>query len=130
MRLKKMLDLVPKLALAGAVICAVVIAVLSLLPGNDLPTENLNDKLNHFIAYGVLMALVILARGQMALIGAMALTSVYGLALEGLQGIMPYGRSASWLDALANAGGVLIGAVLGTGTALLLDRLRRLDRSS
>jgi len=125
MRLKKMLDLVPKLALAGAVICALVIAVLSLLPGNDLPSQTLNDKLNHFIAYGVLMGLVVLARGRMALIAAMGLVIAYGLALEGLQGVMPYGRSASWLDVLANTGGVLIGAVLGLGTDQLLRHLGR-----
>lgn len=125
MRLKKMLDLAPKLALAGAVLCTLVIAVLSLLPGGDLPKQNLNDKLNHFIAYGVLMVLVTLARGRMALIGAMALIIVYGLGLEALQGVMPYGRSASWLDALANTGGVLIGGVVGLGADQLLRHLAR-----
>ena len=123
MSLMKMVNWVPKLALAGAIICAFVIAVLSLVPGDDLPAQKLNDKLNHFIAYGVLMGLVTLGRGRLRLIWAMALVIGYGLALEAVQGIMPYGRSASWLDALANTGGVLIGAVLGLAASRLLGRL-------
>ncbi len=119
---QKMLELVPKLALVGAIICALVIAVLSLLPGNDLPAANLNDKLNHFIAYAVLMGLVALARRPAKLVAAMALVIFYGLAMEGLQALMPYGRSASWLDALANSGGVLIGGALGLFFERLLTR--------
>ena len=126
MKLENMFGYVPKLALLGAVICAVVIAVLSLLPGSDLPAPNMNDKLNHFIAYGVLMALATLGRGQVRLFGLMGGVILYGLVLEGLQGMMPYGRSASWIDALANTGGVVIGAGVG---ALLARGLARIGQS-
>ena len=126
MKLENMFGYVPKLALLGAVICAVVIAVLSLLPGSDLPATNMNDKLNHFIAYGVLMALATLGRGRVRLLAIIAGIILYGLVLEGLQGMMPYGRSASWIDALANTGGVLIGAGVG---ALLARGLAKIGQS-
>lgn len=109
----------PRLALIGMVLVTISIAVLSLLPGSDLPAPKLNDKLNHFIAYGVLAFLAVLARHHMSVLKVVLLAIIYGLALEALQGVMPYGRMASWLDALANTGGVLIGAVC----ALLAGRL-------
>ena len=108
----KMFEIMPRLALVAAIVCAVAIAFLSLLPGEDLPSQNLNDKLNHFIAYGVLTCLAVVGRGSRSFLWVAALAIGYGALLEVLQGIMPYGRSASSLDALANAGGVVIGVVL------------------
>ena len=97
----------------GAVLVAIVIAILSLLPGSDLPSQNINDKLSHFIAYAGLSFLAVLARRKIPLVHMIVLAVGYGIALEVLQGVMPYGRSASWLDALANMGGVLFGAAAG-----------------
>jgi VanZ family protein len=42
----------------------------------------------------------------------------YGLSLEYLQGFVP-GRVPSWLDALANTGGVLTGFLLYSSTRYL-----------
>jgi len=100
----------PQLALVAAIIVTIAIAFLSLLPGADLPAQRLNDKMSHFIAYGVLSFLIVLGRHKMSLIRAIVIAIGYGLVLEALQGAMPFGRSASWLDALANTGGVMLGA--------------------
>ncbi|MEO9970914.1 MAG: VanZ family protein [Hyphomonadaceae bacterium] len=125
MKLDKIVDMVPRLALIGACACALVIAFLSLLPGDDLPSQNLNDKLNHFIAYGVLMGLAVLGRGARSLLWTGLLVAGYGLLLEGLQGVMPFGRSASLLDAIANTGGVLIGTLAGLCAQAVIRRLAR-----
>jgi len=109
----RFLNALPKLALIGTFVSGAVIGVLSLLPGSDLPAHTLNDKLNHFIAYGVLSFGAVVGRHGLSLLWTICLVIGYGLALEVLQGIMPYGRSASGLDALANTGGVLIGTICG-----------------
>lgn len=103
----------PKLALLGTGLAGILIGILSLLPGSELPAQSFNDKLNHFIAYGVLSFGAVVGRHRLALVWVIGLVIGYGLALEVLQGIMPFGRSASWLDAFANTGGVLIGSVCG-----------------
>lgn len=97
------------LARSGLVLVLIMILGLSLLPGSDLPTVNANDKLNHFLAYSVLAALAGLARLPVSLVALASLLVIYGVSLEVAQGLMPYGRSASWLDALANTAGVLTG---------------------
>jgi len=125
MSINKIVDMLPRLAFFGALACALVIAVLSLLPGSDLPAQNLNDKLNHFIAYGALTGAAVVGRGRKSLLWVAVSVTAYGLALEVLQGIMPYGRSASWLDAVANTGGVLIGVGLGLCLQVLLGQLRK-----
>lgn len=100
------------------VACATV-AWVSLLPADDLPPTGMSDKLEHFIAYGVL-----------ALIGSWAYRARTGLALvliamgiviEGLQWGMGMGRHADVLDALANS----MGVILGMMAALALGALRR-----
>lgn len=126
MTLDKIVEMVPRLARIGAVLCALVITVLSLLPGDDLPSQNLNDKLNHFIAYGVLMGLGVLGRGARSLLWTALVVTAFGLLLEGLQGVMPFGRSASWYDAIANTGGVLIGIALGSIAQTVLVRFQRI----
>ena len=112
----------PKLALLGLVLAGSVIGILSLLPGSELPAQSLNDKLNHFIAYGVLAFLGALGRHQVSLFWATVLVIGYGLLLEALQGLMPFGRSASWLDAVANTAGAVCGILIALGVARLIAR--------
>ena len=59
MNISKLKKALPKLALVATFIVIIAIGILSLLPGSDLPSQNLNDKLNHFIAYGVLSFLAL-----------------------------------------------------------------------
>ena len=101
------------LRLAG-ILLVITIWVLSLMPlSHSLPPGG--DKLHHFIAYGSLMLVWVLAtprqtiwpRGAMVL-GFMAM----GLAIEFAQGLTPY-RFFEWADALANALGVMLGWGLG-----------------
>lgn len=111
MKLRRLLIWVPRLAFTGAVLVAVAIAILSLLPGSNISTQNLNDKLNHFIAYSVLSALAVLSRVRWPVLAVVVAIILFGFGLEALQGLMPYGRSASWLDGLANTSGALFGAM-------------------
>jgi hypothetical protein len=78
-----------KLAFA---IATLMVAVLSLLPGNDLPAVGISDKFEHIIAYAVLALL-----GGLAIPGATVLLAVglsaLGVAMEICQMVVP-GRSA------------------------------------
>jgi VanZ family protein len=99
---------------------AAAIAVLSVIPevpASDLPNA---DKLEHLAAYAVLGGLALLSaesrRGRALLaVGVVVL----GLALEGVQALLPW-RTASWADGAAN----LAGVVLGAGAVLLTRRPR------
>jgi len=77
---------------------AAVVAVLSLLPPDDLPSDlGLSDKLLHVLGYAVLGALGVLsgARWPWALLAVVG----YGLALEGRRGCSATARSngqTSW----------------------------------
>ncbi len=100
---------------AAGVAIIVAIWVLSLLPLNQMVVPG-GDKLHHFIAYGSLMLVWVLATPHHRLrqhvlmaIGFMLM----GLAVECAQGLTPY-RFFDWADALANALGVMIGWVLAT----------------
>jgi VanZ family protein len=99
---------------------AVVLVVWGeLAPGGGIP--GVWDKLQHFVAYGGLAGMAVLAMGQRkhALRIAAALI-VMGAALEVLQALV--GRDASIRDEVANA----LGALSGAFTALyLLDFLGR-----
>lgn len=122
MNISGLKEALPKFALVATIIVIIAIGVLSLLPGSDLPAQNLNDKLNHFIAYGVLSFLALLGRHKVSLMWVIVAAIGYGVALEVLQGAMPYGRSASWLDAIANTGGVLGGVIFGLLAVRWLSR--------
>lgn len=92
------------------------ILVLSLLP-IDHPEVASNDKVNHFIAYGLLTFLGCLAYGRRLLIvvGVIA----FGALVEVLQGLTGY-RFLSIADAIANA----LGAFLGWGVFVLFEALK------
>lgn len=118
MNLERLIIYLPQLALLGTMFCVVVIGVLSLLPGSDLPAQDFDDKLGHFIAYGALSGLAVLGRHHVPMVGVIVMVIGYGLLLEVLQGIMPFGRTASWLDALAN----ITGTALGCWGAVLVSK--------
>ncbi|MEM6412934.1 MAG: VanZ family protein [Pseudomonadota bacterium] len=93
----------------AAIAIAVAIAILSLLPQEDVPGTGLDDQVNHFIAYGALSFTTALALEKARWWKLGALLIGYGVALEVLQAVMPFDRYASAADGLANAFGVLFG---------------------
>ena len=99
------------------------VLVLSLLP-MDHPDFSPNDKLNHLLAYGGLMVIGALGWRNLGLVAGGVF--LWGVGIEGLQGLTPY-RYFSIADMLANATGVLLGW-FGYGVARWLW-LRQRQRS-
>ena len=90
------------------------IIYLSLKSPNGGVNVQLNDKVGHFIGYGVLSLNTFLVFGfrtrlQTTLI--LLFLIGWGVLMEGLQGFVP-GREVSGLDILANSIGVAIGTAL------------------
>jgi VanZ family protein len=90
------------------------IVYLSLKSPNGGVNVQLNDKVGHFIGYGVLSLNTFLVfgfkpirKGILLIIGLLGM----GASLEGLQGFVP-GREVSGLDIVANSIGVAIGTAL------------------
>jgi len=106
-----------KLAFVGATL---MVVVLSLLPGNDLPAVGISDKFEHIIAYAVLALLGGLAFPGATVLLAVALPTL-GVAMEICQMVVP-GRSAETGDAVADAIGV--GLILVPLAVLRLVRRR------
>ena len=99
--------------LKTSLVCVIIgITVLSLMPPKSGIELGEHDKINHFIAYTVfsLNAGMLLDNFRKHLL-ILPLLVLYGLLMEYCQGFVP-GRAPSWLDALANTTGVLIGFVL------------------
>ncbi len=87
------------------------ITYLSLTPTDTLTVGN--DKLSHFIAYAVLMCNVGLLtyQNKLKFRWGILLSIIYGGVLEVIQQYVP-GRYMSIYDLIANAIGVLIGAIV------------------
>jgi len=104
---QKRADLWARLWLFGGWLGIVITLVVSLMPptlGND---DTHLDKAAHLLGYALLMfwwaQLIIERRWKLALA-----VVAFGIAIELLQGLTP-DRLPDPLDALANAGGVLLG---------------------
>lgn len=113
---------------AGLWMLAIAVVVIgSLLPGKDLPSLPVSDKLEHFAAYAALSAgAVQLFVRRLSWGFVCVLLVLLGIGLEFLQAKMALGRMLDRYDALANTFGVLIG--LATAFTPLRDALLRLDR--
>jgi len=90
---------------------ALVIAVLSLLPVEQLPEVAVSDKLEHLVAYGMLGLLATLRRHSLRALSITLLLIIgYGAAIEYLQ---PYvGRFMELGDFIANSSGAFLGALI------------------
>jgi len=106
--------------LAGLVglLVAAAIALLSVLPGEDLPEVHFSDKIQHVIAYAALAACVCFWLGRKRLLAGILMTVGYGAFLEVAQALAGTGRVPSLLDGGAN----LLGACLGAGLAMIVIR--------
>lgn len=84
---------------------------LTLLPGDSLPSAQLfsYDKIGHFGMFGGwtfflgLYMIVYKRRVDINLFLLVMTGILFGAAIEGLQYLMPMGRTASWGDILANS---------------------------
>lgn len=100
-------------------LCTLLILVVGSIPQGPPGAQRLNDKLLHFIGFGIVAWLWCRACRHLfpaasahraALRGALAST-VLGALLELWQAFLPY-RSAELLDWLADALGAVLGALL------------------
>ncbi|MEX1251171.1 MAG: hypothetical protein WEA77_08265 [Hyphomonas sp.] len=98
-------------ALVIAVLLALGVAYLSLIPGGTVPAPDISDKLRHFGAYAMLAIPAAMWFGPGRLVTVLVL-AVYGAGLEVAQGLLSATREASPLDALANALGASGGYLL------------------
>ena len=91
----------------GLIAGSLVIIAVSVLPGDELPSTDLSDKLLHTLAYAILMACVTVGFRAKSWPRLGLLLVALGAALEVAQGFVP-GRTASLLDGLSNALGVVV----------------------
>lgn len=98
------------------VLWLLIIALLSLMPGNELPQIPLfagADKLVHAVMYAGLAVLLIRPLLQLKFVYpywfAVAISLAIGGVIEIVQGSLATGRSGSWFDFWANLGGALLG---------------------
>ncbi len=99
-----------------AVIAALVVALGSLTPGSEMPSNLPWDKANHFVGYGGLAGLIGLAGVRLPL--AFVVAALFGIVIEVLQIPVPGRSGGDWADILANS--------LGAATAVCgLHGLRR-----
>ena len=111
------------LATGASIVCAAVIAYLSLAPADGLPNVIWWDKAQHFIAYAALGAPLSIALGRSRWLIAIALATAYGAMMELAQGTLTDGRSAELFDGIANACGACAGVAFGY---ILLISFRRI----
>lgn len=94
--------------LAG--LAALMIAMGSLAPGDEMPSNLPWDKANHFIGYAGLAGLVGLAGVRLPLAFAVAVS--FGIAIEFLQTPVAGRSGGDWADILANGLGAAAAVVV------------------
>lgn len=105
----EMMRLLLRIAFLAALLA---VTVVSLTPQPDLPEIELWDKWQHVAAYAILALLAApVFEGRDARWTIAMGLSLWGGLLELGQLFVP-GRSSDWLDAAANAAGVVLGATL------------------
>ena len=106
------LNIIRRLANVAFGIGVTLLIILSLAPGQELPSIELSDKWGHFIAFAMVMTAfgVGASNWRRCIAGALAIIAL-GVVLEGLQSFSP-GRQPSVLDAAVNTIGVFVGIFL------------------
>jgi VanZ family protein len=95
-----------------------LITVLCIMPQNDLPEGPeipYFDKFVHFMLYFVLVTLSLFVFSASKHSNKIILISIifaFSFFIEVIQGILPFGRTFSLLDLLANLSGILAGLLL------------------
>ena len=98
----------------SALLVGIIITVLSLLPPSSGVEIHVNDKIGHFLAYGVWMINLGLLFSKNQYWKIILAILVYSAIMELFQSFIP-GREVSSYDILANT----LGALIGTGILLL-----------
>jgi VanZ family protein len=99
--------------------CVILLAVLSLLPAQDMVRTGIPGELEHFVAYAGSASIAIAGYGRRGAVRIIGLFWIYAGVLEYLQHFSP-GRRPSIVDFAASALGALFGGVVG---AFLVRRL-------
>ncbi|MGJ8563943.1 MAG: VanZ family protein [Alphaproteobacteria bacterium] len=89
-----------------------VLTYQSIVPAGESAVVTHHDKVMHAMGYAMLTGLLALAAPRLGLLKLFIIPTLYGGFLEIAQSIMPYGRTGSFLDLLANmvgAGAVVFG---------------------
>ena len=105
----------PRLAFGVWIAMFLAIAIGSLLPARDLPSPAFDgiDKLEHLLGYAVLSGWsVLLFATRRARIAALLGVVAFGIAIEFAQGAFTATREPDVFDAVANAGGAMLGQLL------------------
>ncbi len=94
-----------------------LVVVASLLPRVPMPDVPQADKIIHFLVYAglALVPVGVDFRIQGSVLPAILVVLAVGIAVEFAQESLVVGRDGSIADALADAGGVVIGALIGCG---------------
>jgi VanZ family protein len=123
---------------AAAVICAVAIVVLGVLPTQSTVhavsggREGSTTSAGHFASYAVLAFVLAVALddwrlSRRAILGAASLAVVLGVAIELVQAPLPY-RDCQLADALFNAAGAALGVAAFSAVAWARERRPRWHR--
>ncbi len=93
-------------------LAVVFVTIMSLIPGQQLPSIGISDKIEHLVAYGGTTLLFAISgmRWRTLLLTALALT-VWGAIIEVLQPTLS-NRTFDWFDMAANTTGVLLALTL------------------
>ena len=94
------------------VLALIIMTIVALIPSQPSDAPIYADKILHCASFAVLTGLALVARPRLRLMTLTAGLTLYGAGIEFLQGVMPFGRTASVLDLLAN--------VAGTGFLVML----------
>ena len=102
-----------------AIFWTVLIFILCTIPSENLPDNQPNDKISHFVAFGGFTFFWCFQSSKYILVILVAV--IYGIIIEFWQGILPqdFHRSFDWYDALADG----IGGIIGLAIYLIFKRL-------
>lgn len=112
------------LARLAAWSCLVAIAVLSVLPGDDMVRTPMGGRSEHVIAYALTTLAVANAHRTAHLVAISGALVAYAGCLEYLQRYIP-GRSSALIDFAFSASGVGMGALLIVLLKLLMSQAPR-----
>ena len=96
----------------GFFITMAAVALMSLLPQQDIPRVDVSDKAEHFAAYAILAVLGAFGfLGRRTWLWLLLFLPTFGAVMELLQAFSP-GRSPDIADAATNMVGVMVGLLV------------------